>query len=248
MVRTTRSLTVADSPAFRRVAHLGTDSPPPPPPLPSLPFPPRRLRRSLHPREQRRWCWCVVRYPAGAAGILFLLVVEHHGVGQVPALSTLINVLNTATSDKSISGVLIDLSAFSLELNQAQELGSLISQVRKSGKRVAIYSSDYDTATYLLASYADTVIMPEQGDLLIPGAGIQMVFFKNWRWPSSRCRRISCRWANQGSRGAIHALVGEPGIPAADRKARRRHVPADHLDDRGKPPEPDRGAGEKGGG
>jgi protease-4 len=99
--------------------------------------------------------------------------------GKAPALSTLINVLNTATGDKSISGVLIDLSAFSLELNQAQELGSLISQVRKSGKRVAIYSADYDTATYLLASYADTVIMPEQGDLLIPGAGIQMVFFKD---------------------------------------------------------------------
>jgi protease-4 len=95
-----------------------------------------------------------------------------------PSLSSLIVTLNKAAKDESLNGLLLDLSAFSLSLNQAQELGDLITGVRKAGKRVAVYSSDYDTATYVLASYADTVIMPENGNVLVPGMGLQMLFFK----------------------------------------------------------------------
>ncbi|MGN6368061.1 MAG: signal peptide peptidase SppA [Phycisphaerae bacterium] len=94
------------------------------------------------------------------------------------ALSSLIVTLDKAKKDSTLSGVFLDLSAFSLTLNQSQELGTLLTALRHSGKRVAVYSSDYDTATYLLASYADTVIMPENGNILIPGVGLQMLFFK----------------------------------------------------------------------
>lgn len=97
--------------------------------------------------------------------------------GKAPALSDLMTTLNAAEKDAALGGILLDLSAFDLTLNQAQELGALLSNVRKAGKRIAIYSAGYDTATYILASHADTIIMPEQGDVLIPGAGIQMVFF-----------------------------------------------------------------------
>lgn len=99
------------------------------------------------------------------------------GSGKAPALSNLITTLNGAAKDPSLSGVVFDLSAFSLSMNQAQEVGALMTNLRRAGKRVAVYASDYDTSTYLLASYADTVIMPEQGDVLIPGVGLQMVFF-----------------------------------------------------------------------
>ncbi len=97
--------------------------------------------------------------------------------GKAPALSNLMAALNTAARDSSLSGIVLDLSAFSLTLNQSQELGALLTNVRRSGKRVAIYAADYDTPTYVLASYADTVIMPENGDVLIPGVGLQMLFF-----------------------------------------------------------------------
>jgi protease-4 len=95
-----------------------------------------------------------------------------------PTLSGLITTLNKAAKDDSLSGLFLDLSAFDLTLNQAQELGNLITQVRKSGKRVAVYSSDYDTATYVMATYADTIIMPENGNVLVPGVGLQMFFLK----------------------------------------------------------------------
>ena len=97
--------------------------------------------------------------------------------GKAPALSDLMASLNLATHDSSLSGVLLDLSDFSLDLNQAEEIGALLTNVRKSGKRVAIYAADYDTPTYVLASYADTILMPENGDVLIPGVGLQMLFF-----------------------------------------------------------------------
>jgi protease-4 len=100
---------------------------------------------------------------------------DHKG----PALSSLIVTLNKAAKDDSLGGVFLDMSSFSLTLNQAQELGELIKKVRDSGKQVAVYASDYDTATYVLASYATTVIMPENGSVLIPGVGLQMMFFKD---------------------------------------------------------------------
>jgi protease-4 len=90
----------------------------------------------------------------------------------------LIVTLNKAAKDSSINGLFLDLSAFTLTLNQAQEIGGLLSNVRKSGKRVAVYASDYDLPTYVLASYADTIIMPENGDVMLPGVGLDMVFFK----------------------------------------------------------------------
>jgi len=97
--------------------------------------------------------------------------------GRSMALSTLMTTLNQAARDSALSGVLVDLSGFSLTLNQAQELGGLFSNLRKAGKRVAIYASEFDTNTYILATFADTIIMPENGEVLIPGAGLQMVFF-----------------------------------------------------------------------
>jgi protease IV len=97
--------------------------------------------------------------------------------GKAPALSDLMASLNLAAHDSSLDGVLLDLSGFALELNQAQELGELLKNVKQSHKRVAIFASEYDTATYVLASYADTILMPEYGEVMIPGVGMQMLFF-----------------------------------------------------------------------
>ena len=100
------------------------------------------------------------------------------GGSKVPALSGLIVTLNKAAKDPSLGGVLLDLSSFSLSYNQAHELGQQLLALRKGGKRVAVYASDYSTTTYLLASHADTVLMPESGNILIPGVSLNMVFFK----------------------------------------------------------------------
>ncbi|MCL2640974.1 MAG: signal peptide peptidase SppA [Phycisphaerales bacterium] len=95
-----------------------------------------------------------------------------------PALSSLITTLTRAAKDESLAGMFFDVSAFELSLSQAQELGELMGNLRKSGKKVVVYASDFDTSTYVLASHADAVVMPECGNVLMPGVGMQMMFFK----------------------------------------------------------------------
>ena len=118
--------------------------------------------------------------------------------------------------------------------------------MRKAGKRVAVYASEFDTDTYALASYCDTIIMPENGDLLIPGAGLQMVFFAG----TLEKLHMSADFVQVGKfKGAEEPYMrksAEPGIPPADREAGGWDVPGDRFDDRDEPAEPDRGAGEKG--
>ena len=93
------------------------------------------------------------------------------------ALSQLLVAMTKAAKDPAISGVYMDLQSFSLSLSQAEELGQLMQQCRAAKKRVILYASDFDTATYALASYADTVIMPDQGNILMPGVQIGLMFF-----------------------------------------------------------------------
>ncbi len=85
--------------------------------------------------------------------------------------------LARAEKDPSIQGVFLNLRSFHLSLTQAQELGELISTLRATGKKVAVFSPDFNTNTYLLASYANTAIMPRHGDLFLPGVAIQLLFF-----------------------------------------------------------------------
>lgn len=95
-----------------------------------------------------------------------------------PALSSLITTLNKAAKDTSINAVVLDLNGFSLTLSQAQELGALVQNLKKSQKLVAFYASDYTTPTYVLASNASLITMPENGNILMPGVTMNMMFFR----------------------------------------------------------------------
>ncbi len=99
------------------------------------------------------------------------------GQPKAPALSTLITRLSKMVHDKSLAGVELNLHSFSLSLTQAQELGELIHQLRIHHKRVITFASSFDTNTYLLASYGDTIIMPKSGDMFLPGVALQLMFF-----------------------------------------------------------------------
>ena len=105
-------------------------------------------------------------------------VFNANSPAKSPALSSLIVTLSKAAKDDTLAGLVFDVSSFSLSLNQAHELGQQLLTLRKAHKTVAIYASDFTTATYLLASHADRVIMPENGNLLMPGVSLNMLFFK----------------------------------------------------------------------
>ncbi len=120
--------------------------------------------------------------------------------------------LNKAAKDKTLDGVFLDLSAFTLTLNQAQEIGELLTNLRHAGKRVGIYSSDFDTDTYVLASYADTILMPENGDVMVPGAALQMIFFKGALDKLDLQPDFVQIGKFKRGGGAVHADDGECGV------------------------------------
>jgi protease IV len=108
----------------------------------------------------------------------FQLSLSSFGPSKSPALSSLIITLNKAIKDPTVSGVYLNLQSFSLGMSQAQELGALIQGLKKAGKHVTVFTEDYETPTLLLASYADTVIMPENGNVLAPGVRMELMFWK----------------------------------------------------------------------
>ncbi len=111
--------------------------------------------------------------PAG-----FKLSLSSFGPSKAPALSSLIITLNRAIKDADVTGVYLDLQSFSLSMSQVQELGALLQNLHKAGKHVTVFSSEYDLQTYLLASYADTIIMPENGNVMLPGVRMELMFWK----------------------------------------------------------------------
>ncbi len=100
------------------------------------------------------------------------------GPSHQSALTQVIAQLDRAAKDPSIQGVFLNLKSFDLSLTQSQELGELINNLRAKRKKVAVFAPDFDTNTYLLASYADDAIMSRHGDLFLPGVSIQLMFFK----------------------------------------------------------------------
>jgi protease-4 len=100
------------------------------------------------------------------------------GRSRSTALSQLIVTLNEAVSDANLSGVLLDLKGFNLSLAQAQELGGMVRKLRGGGKKVFVFAPDFTPATYILATHAEAILMPEQGNVLIPGVDLGMLFFK----------------------------------------------------------------------
>ena len=100
------------------------------------------------------------------------------GQGRQSSLTQTIAQLVRAAKDPAIQGVFLNLRSFNLSLTQSQELGELIADLRAKGKKVAVFSPDFDTNTYLLASYANDAIMSRHGDLFLPGVAIQLMFFK----------------------------------------------------------------------
>ncbi len=100
------------------------------------------------------------------------------GSQNQPALTTTVALIKKAIADPHISGLFFDLHGFALTLTQAQELGHLITRARKAHKPVWFYSTNYSENTYLLAAHANRVLMSPQGNIFIPGASLQLMFFR----------------------------------------------------------------------
>jgi stringent starvation protein B len=70
------------------------------------------------------------------------------------------------------------LGESSLNLAQAQEIRDALVELRKVGKKTFVYADSYDTTGYMLASGATNVCIMPGGEIMIPGVGIETMFYK----------------------------------------------------------------------
>lgn len=99
--------------------------------------------------------------------------------GSGDTLYDIVKRLEKARDDKSVSAVLITIGAdMSMSLAHSQEIRDTLLSIRRSGKKTFIYADSYDTISYSLASGGTNVCLPEGGEIMIPGVGMETTFYK----------------------------------------------------------------------
>lgn len=109
---------------------------------------------------------------------------EYLGLDQKPYKLLLRDILYTienAATDESITMILLDLKNIGrISLDQTQVIGQALHEFKKSGKKVIAAEDFYTQKQYLLASFADTVILNPMGGVDIHGFGSYPLYFKSF--------------------------------------------------------------------
>ena len=94
-------------------------------------------------------------------------------------LRSLLDRMHRAREDKDVRAVLVTLGAdMGMNLAQAQEVRDALVELRRAGKKTFVYADSYDTTGYTIASGATDVCLLEGGEIMIPGIGLETMFYK----------------------------------------------------------------------
>ncbi|VUD51363.1 Protease 4 [Thalassocella blandensis] len=99
---------------------------------------------------------------------------------QETIVRNVVYAINTATSDKRINALILNLSPLvGGGISKIEEIGQAIEKFQASGKPVYAYSDDYSQQQYLLASYADEIYINKLGTVALTGFGLYRNFYKD---------------------------------------------------------------------
>ena len=93
-------------------------------------------------------------------------------------LSEVVSRLDRAAQDKEIAAVVLELREPQVGRGKLEELRTAIGRVRQAGKPVLAEMNAATTADYLVACACDAIVMPESGELMIPGVRAEVTFYK----------------------------------------------------------------------
>ncbi len=95
-------------------------------------------------------------------------------------LQDILDVIDNAADDTRITGILLNLKNMKRAgLDQLLTIGQSIENFKGSGKKVIASEDFYSQSQYLLASYADKIILNPMGAVDIHGFGIYKLYFKD---------------------------------------------------------------------
>ena len=92
----------------------------------------------------------------------------------------IVNAFEYASYDDDVEIVFLDLSYISISSASAFEVGKSIQLLRKNGKKVIAYGDFLTQSQYLLASYADEVILNPFGMVFLEGFKKYQIYLKDF--------------------------------------------------------------------
>ncbi len=98
--------------------------------------------------------------------------------GRGRSFYALISSLKKLKGHKEIKGLLIVIKKPSLSMSQFEELGRQIDEIRRSGKKIAVFSQNYNMLYLWLASHADISAIAKMGYVDMPGLMSGGIYFK----------------------------------------------------------------------
>ena len=99
------------------------------------------------------------------------------GETQVDLRET-ISRIEKAAEDKSIAGLVLDIRNPTIGRGKLEELRGAIHRFRASGKKVYAQIESAMPADYLVACACDEIVMPDSGDVILPGIHAEAMFYK----------------------------------------------------------------------
>ena len=93
-------------------------------------------------------------------------------------LFEIITAIETASSKKEVEILFMDLTYLDISFTGILEIGTAIEDFKNKGKKVIVYSDFFDKKNYLLASYADSILLNQDGMVLLDGFSSQKPFVK----------------------------------------------------------------------
>ena len=96
------------------------------------------------------------------------------------SLIDVLNDINSATYDNSVSGMILYLSDVNLSLASAEEIREAITYFRLKGKKVVSFLESADDISYFIANSADRIVINEGGSLYLKGGATKNLYLKNF--------------------------------------------------------------------
>ncbi len=93
-------------------------------------------------------------------------------------LFEIISAIETAGSEKEVEMLFMDLTYLDISFTGILEIGNAIEDFKSQGKKVIAYADFYEKKNYLLASYADSILLNQNGLVLLDGFSSQKPFIK----------------------------------------------------------------------
>ena len=95
-------------------------------------------------------------------------------------LFEIISAIEIATSKEDIKVLFMDLTYLDISFTGILEIGTALNEFKQAGKKIVAYSDFFDKKNYLIASYADSIFLNQDGMGLLDGFSSQYPFIRQF--------------------------------------------------------------------